>query len=365
MKRLPFVLLLFAATLSAQPGTTTRRATNIPALLAHSEFFHMRPVVVVGELKLLDSGEIRLTTDGASLRVVNKGNTPEGSVEVRGEYWDLGKFTADDPRLVGFDLRRTFGIDAEGGWPRLGQVTALVASSIAPAAPPSAPSIRNIVLNPSRYLDQKVTVTGQFGGRNLLGDLPDAPGQSRWDFVIRSADAAIWVTNLRPRGKDFELSLDARIDTGRWVEVAGTLQQGRGLQWLNAEGGTIKITQAPKDTPEMSVIRVAAAPPPTVIFSTPIAGEDDVLPTSGVRIQFSRDMDPATFKGHIRARYTTGSGAPLEFTTQYLPGTRVLELKFAAPLERFSGVTIELQEGIIGSDKQPLAPWALTFGTGG
>jgi len=366
MKRLPFVLLLFAASVSAQPGsTTTRRATNIPSLQAHSEFFHMRPVVVVGEMKMLDSGELRLTTDGASLRVVNKGNSPEGSVEVRGEFWDLGKFTSDDPRLVGYDLRRTFGIDTEGGWPRLGQVTALIASSIAPAAPPSAPSIRNIVLNPSRYLDQKVTVTGQFGGRNLLGDLPDAPGQSRWDFVMRSADAAIWVTNLRPRGKDFELALDARIDTGRWVEVAGTLQQGRGLQWLNAEGGTIKITQAPKDTPEMAVIRVAAAPPPAVIFSTPIAGEDDVLPTSGVRIQFSRDMDAATFRGHIRAHYTTGSAATLEFTTQYLPGTRVLELKFAAPLERFSGVTIELQEGIIGSDKQPLAPWALTFGTGG
>jgi len=42
------------------------------------------------------------------------------------------------------------------------------------------------------------------------------------------------VTNLRPRGKDFELALDARIDTGRWLEVQGTLQQGRGLQWLNA-----------------------------------------------------------------------------------------------------------------------------------
>jgi len=366
MKRLPFVLLLFAATLSAQPGvTTTRRATNIAALLAHSEFFHMRPVVVVGELKLLDSGELRLTTDGASLRVVNKGNSPEGSVEVRGEFWDLGKFTADDPRLVGFDLRRSFGIDSEAGWPRVGQVTALIASSVAPAAPPSAPSIRNIVLNPSRYLDQKVTVTGQFGGRNLLGDLPDAPGQSRWDFVIRSADAAIWVTNLRPKGKDFELALDARIDTGRWLEVAGTLQQGRGLQWLNAEGGTVKITQAPKDTPEMSVIRVAAAPPPTVVFSTPIAGEDDVLPSSGVRIQFSRDMDPATFRGHIRARYTTGGVTAPEFTTQYLPGTRVLELKFATPLERFSGVTIELQEGILGTDKQPLAPWTLAFGTGG
>ena len=32
-----------------------------------------RPVVVGGELKLLDSGELRLTTDGVSLRVLNKG----------------------------------------------------------------------------------------------------------------------------------------------------------------------------------------------------------------------------------------------------------------------------------------------------
>ena len=66
-------------------------------------------------------------------------------------------------------------------------------------APPLAPSIRNIVLYPSRYLEQQVTVTGQFGGRNLLGDLPDAPARSRYDFVMRSADAAIWVTNLRPQ----------------------------------------------------------------------------------------------------------------------------------------------------------------------
>ena len=30
---------------------------------------------------------------------------------------------------------------------------------------------------PPRYLDQKVTITGQFSGRNLLGDLPDAPAK--------------------------------------------------------------------------------------------------------------------------------------------------------------------------------------------
>ena len=364
MKRLLLLFLLVAATLSAQTGLT-RRAANVAALLGHPAYFHMRPVVIVGELKRLDTGELRLTTDGVSIRVIYQGTTLEGVAEVRGEFWDLGKFKADDPRLVGYDVKRVFGIDPEGAWPRVGQVTALIASAVAPATAPSAPSVRNIVLYPSRYLDQRVTVTGQFGGRNLLGDLPDAPAQSRWDFVLRSADGAIWVTNLRPKGKDFELALDARIDTGRWLEVSGTLQQGRGLQWLNAEGGTITLTQAPKDTPEQPVVRVAAAPPPEVVFSAPTDRETDVLPTSTVRIQFSRDMDPLTFKGRIRVSDGKASAVPLAFTTSYLPGTRVLELKFAASFVRFSAVTVELQEGIMGTDKQALVPWTLTFETGG
>jgi hypothetical protein len=363
MKRLLLLFVLVASTMFAQtPGV--RRATNVAALLAHPSYFHTRPVVVVGELKLLDSGELRLSSDGVSVRVIYQGTTPSDVAEVRGEFWDLGKFNPDDPRLSGYDVKRSFGIDPEGAWPRAGQVTVLIASTVTRATPAAAPSIRNIVLYPSRYLDQKVTVTGQFGGRNLLGDLPDAPAQSRWDFVLRSADAAIWVTNLRPRGKDFELALDARIDTGRWLEVSGTLQQGRGLQWLNGEGGAVAITQAPKDAPEQPVVRVAAAPPPEVVFSAPTGGETDVLPTSSVRIQFSRDMDPSTFRGRIRVRSGEGNAMPVEFTTSYLPGTRVLELKFSTPLQRFSGVTVELQEGILGTDKQPLAPWTLTFETG-
>src|SRR5206468_422686 len=172
-----------------------------------------------------------------------------------------------------------------------GQVTAIVASTITQAPPPLAPSVRNIVLYPSRYIDQKVTVVGQYAGRNLLGDLPDAPAQSRYDFVLRATDAAIWISNLRPRGKDFELALDARIDTGRWLEVTGTLQQARGLQWLDGQAGSLKITQAPKDTTEETIVRVAPGPPPEVVFSAPIPDETDVLPSSSVRIQFSRDID--------------------------------------------------------------------------
>jgi len=371
MVRRIFVLaVVFSASLSAQPAV--RRATNLATLSAHPAFYHARPIVVVGAVKLEDNGELRVTTDGASMRVVFKGSAPDGVDEVRGEFWDLGRMGADNPRLAGYDLKATFKFDPEGPWPRPGQVLAIIASAITAAEPVAAPSIRNIALNPSRYLDQRVTVTGQFGGRNLLGDLPDAPGLSRYDFVLRSADAAIWVSNLRPRGKDFELALDARIDTGRWLEISGTLQQGRGLQWLDGTNGTIKITQAPKETTDDAPIRIPMGPPPEVVFSAPTGDETDVQLSTNVRIQFSRDINPSTFRGHIAVKYseaeTRERGEPdtpkVEFTTQYLPGTRVLELKFANPLERFRTVAVELQDGILGTDTQPLHPWTLNFQTG-
>src|SRR5258708_16210470 len=133
-------------------------------------------------------------------------------------------------------------MDREAAWPRQGEADAIIAPAVAPAVMPAAPSIRAIVLNSSSYLDQKISITGQFSGRNLLGDLPDAPGKSRYDFVLRAADAAIWVINMRPKvkdagGKEVELGLDARIDTGRWLTLRGTIQQGRGLIWLDAEAG--------------------------------------------------------------------------------------------------------------------------------
>jgi hypothetical protein len=351
-----------------------RRATNISALRNFPAFFHLHPVIVVGTLALADNGDIRVTDEGGGMRVVFRGGLPDGVVEVRGEFWDLGRMNADDPRLAGYDLMRTFRIDPEGSWPRPGAVTAIVASAIAEAALPGTPTIRGIVLNPARYLDQKVRVTGQFAGRNLLGDLPDAPAKSRYDFVIRSADAAIWVTNLRPRGKDFELALDARIDTGRWVEVSGVLQQGRGLQWLDATGTTIALSKpAPVETTAQEPpIRVPAAPPPEVVFSTPTADETDVAPATSIRIQFSRDINASTLKSHVTVKYDEAEAkargeaeAPTaEFTTQYMPGNRVLEIRFAKPLEPFRLVQVQLGEGILGMDQQPLVPWTLTFRTG-
>ena len=43
----------------------------------------------------------------------------------------------------------------------------------------------------------------------------------------------------------------------------------------------------------------------------------------------------------------------------------MLELKFTKPLERFRTLQVDLLEGILGTDGQPLKPWTLTFALGG
>ena len=197
--------------------------------------------------------------------------------------------------------------------------------------------------------------------------------------MLRSADAAIWVINMRPRlkdtsGKDIELGLDARIDTGRWLEVRGTVQHARGLQWLDADAGSLKFSKPPTETvTEEEPVRVPAGPPPEVIFSAPTDDESDVSLNTTVRIQFSRDLDQKTLKDHIRPHYLQAQSVErcepdtpaVEFTFQYIPATRVIELKFTKPLERFRTLKVDLIEGILGTDGQPLKPWTLTFALGG
>ncbi len=373
LRVLRFALCVAVAGRVAVAQPTTRHATNIASLLAYPGFYHARPIVIVGKVELAANDQPRVTDDAGSIRLISQAGAPEGVDEIRGEFWDLGRMKPDDPRLSKFDLKRTFQIDPDAPWPKAGEVTAIIATTVSAATTPSAPSIRAIVLHPSRYLDQKVQVIGQFSGRNLLGDLPDAPGKSRYDFVLRSADAAIWVINMRPKGKDFELALDSRMDTNRWLTLRGTVQQGRGLQWIDAEAGSLAAASPPTETKEEEQIRVPAGPPPEVIFSAPTQDETDVVQNTNVRIQFSRDIDPATIKGHVRASYvgsqTAEPGAPataaLELTTQYNGLNRVLEIRFAKPLERFRTIRIELQDGILGTDGQPLKPWTLSFSAGG
>jgi hypothetical protein len=116
---------------------------------------------------------------------------------------------------------------------------------------------------------------------------------------------------------------------------------------------------------------VPAAPPSEVVFSAPTADETDVPSATNVRIQFSRDLDPATLKGRIRAGYLAGPdpgssiAQTVEFTTNYSAYNRVVELKFTKPLQQFRTLKVELLDGILGTDQQGLKPWSLTFEVGG
>jgi hypothetical protein len=370
-------LLAISASVAVHGQPASRRITNIEALQAFPGFYHLRPITVAGAISLDDGGRLRLTTSAGSLPVVSKESAPDGDAEVRGEFWDIGRMNADDPRLSTYDLRQTFRFDPEGPWPQPGQVTALVASSIVPATIPASPSIRTLVLHPSRYVDQTVTIAGQFSGRNLFGELPDSPSNSQFDFVLRSAEGAVWVSHIRPRGRDFNLALDARVDTARWLQVTGVLQQGRGLQWLDATNGSVELTK-PVETTSVDEPPAPAAPAPEVLFSVPAHEEVEISTTTNVRVQFSRNIDAATLRDRVRMIYVgTGSSgearagslgdvpAEIEIRTEYRAAARALEITPAVALRPFLKVQVELLEGILGTDGQPLAPWTLTFATGG
>ena len=92
-------------------------------------------------------------------------------------------------------------------------VALVVSDAIAVKPDNAAPTVRLVALDPESYVGKRVTLSGQFRGRNLMGDQPQAPNISKWDFVLHNADASVWVTGVRPRGKGFNLDVGARVDT--------------------------------------------------------------------------------------------------------------------------------------------------------
>lgn len=358
------VLLLVAVGDAASQGPVRRLAT-VAALREYPSYFHLQNVLLHGEF--VESGtQIVLRGGERDVPVILKDSTtPSGLVEVRGQLVDVGRLEPGDARVAAYAQERNFD-----PWPRPGEELVLTVTNVITAQAEASPSVRALALQPWRFEGQKVMVVGQFRGRNLFGDLPSAPGKSRNDFVLRSADAAVWVTDLQPRGRGFVLSVDARVDTGRWLQVSGTVALTRGLTTI------VGTTIAEAEVPEASPPAEEEAPPPPppaepgeVVFSSPTDGETDVPASGRVRLQFSRGLDPASLTDRIRVAYVgapaAGGVAPLPFTSAYDGATRAVEIRFAAPLEAFRTVRIELLDGIRTFDGAPVRPWTLTFSVGG
>lgn len=365
--QLSALLLLTPALAGAQ---TLPSATNVAALAEFPAFFQGKTIVVRGDLT--STGDrFSIGDEGAErvIRLASSSASPsDGRRQVRGTFWDIGRLTSDDPRIT--PTLRAALADHGDQWPKPGDVLVIEVDTVAPADAFPAPSVRAIALEPQRYTDQRVTIRGQFRGRNLFGDLPASPALSRWDFVLRSADASIWVTQLRPRGKNFDLDINARVDTSRWLEVSGVVRRKGGLVWI--EGSMVELTQAtadPSSTP--AAIVPVQGPPAKVVFSLPTQDETDVDAGIVVRLQLSRDIDPATIADRVRVSYMGeapgGRGevpSPPAFQASHAKGSRVLEVRFKTPLDRARTVVVEVLEGMKTPDGAPVEPYTLRFTVG-
>jgi Bacterial Ig-like domain len=364
--------------LSAAAQMPGRIATTPAALRAAPVFFHGKQIAVVGNI--VDTREFaRLepasVTEGSSalpdvssrpIFVFWREQARRSSGEIRGEFWDLGRLTEGDSRFSSYNFRGLVDAVADGRWPTRDQMFVVVGATMMESTLPASPTLRAIVLAPEKYENRSAKVSGRFRGRNLYGDMAaPLPSPSKWDFVIQSADAAVWVSGARPKGKGFELDPGARVDTGRWLQVSGMVRREGSRVWVQAE--EIELSSAPDETPvEIDVPTTPREPPPSVTFSAPVPDEADVDTATSIRIQFSRDMDGRTLKDRIRITYLPAQGVappPPLFTANYNAGNHGVEIKLAKRLEAFQTVKVELLEGITALDGQQLAPWSLTFST--
>ncbi len=329
--------------------------------------------MVAGEIK----GTVEratIGTDDGAITLIARELPRETRVEARGQFLDIGRMSQDDPRLIPFNLLDRIRAAYQERWPKPGEELLLMLSNTVP--PPAAtsitePPLRTVAMEPSRFENQKISVVGQFRGRNLFGDLPEAPAQHRHSFVLRSSDAALWVLGVQPRGKGFNFDPGRRIDSGRWVKVQGTVRTARGLTWI--DGTTIELTAEPESSTTEVEINVPPPPPVEVLFTAPAEGESDVRSTERIRMQLSRDLIPETLKDRVRLTYSAadskdrGEAQPptIAFTTNYTRDNRALEIRPTEPLQRFRRVTLEILPGVKGPDGGDMLPFKLTFTTGG
>jgi Bacterial Ig-like domain len=165
-------------------------------------------------------------------------------------------------------------------------------------------SLEKLVSRPGRSDGQTVRVVGKFRGRNLYGDLPARSERTSGDWVIKEDVYAVWVSGRKPKGAGWELDANLKRDTGKWIEVIGRPETRNGVTYVRAV--QVRLTDPPRPTAD------AAPPPPpperpkvppVVVFALPLDGEGDVPSDSRFVVQFNKDMDEATFKGHVMLRY--------------------------------------------------------------
>ena len=142
--------------------------------------------------------------------------------------------------------------------------------------------------------------------------------------------------------------------------------------WI--EGQQIALTTPTLETRNAEVPPIPQmGPPPEVIFSDPAEGEIDVPLKAPIRLQFSREMNPDTFKGNValdihhrrcrqcRRRHASRSGAAFRSSNTTARSDRSRFGSRWTTRRRYRNVILELRDGIAATDGAKLKPWQLTF----
>jgi hypothetical protein len=221
-------------------------------------------------------------------------------------------------------------------------------------------TLETLVANPGRRDGQTIRVVGQFRGKNLYGDLPAKSQRDSADWVIKDDVFAIWISGRKPKGDGFALDSGLKRDTGKWLEVVGKPETHAGVTYLRAvrvsfataPSATAKA-QPPPPPPERPKL------PPVVVFALPIDG-DAVTPDARFSVQFSKDMDQASFDGRVVLRYAgptlPGDRGFADVRLSYDEGRRALTVDPGDYLRPGRDVELLLLPGIADTDGLTLSP---------
>src|SRR5262249_16618903 len=144
----------------------------------------------------------------------------------------------------------------------------------------------------------------KFRGKNLYGDLPARSEQRSSDWVIKDDLFAVWITGKKPKGSGWDLDTGLKRDTGKWIEVIGQPQTRGGVTYIKA----VQLNLTTPPTPTADAQPPPPPPerpklPPVVVFALPLEDEPEVAQDSRFIVQFSKDMNEESFRGHVLLRY--------------------------------------------------------------
>jgi hypothetical protein len=214
---------------------------------------------------------------------------------------------------------------------------------------PSELTLGELLSRPGERDGQTIRVAGRFRGRNLYEDLPTASQRGIRDWVIKDDRYAVWVTGRPPRGRGFELDPLLKGDTGKWVEVVGRPRTRNGVTYVKAQRVALAFAPRSQALPAVPAAPVPDRPkaPPVIVFAMPLDGASEVPRNTRFVVQFSGDMDEATFEGRVGLRYPgPDGGEQAGVTYRYDPGKRSLTVDPGGPLRSNRQIELRLLPGI-------------------